>query len=125
MLTIVAHPTGVVYSHQCGGHSSLEQSLEGFLIPLGEPDLAQGIFDWFWREFRGHCYAPETDWTADRITKLRDLIAEIPCWHTGESREDSRSFLQLDTVRMRECVEAWIPILTPYGPGILILKNSD
>jgi hypothetical protein len=39
--------------------------------------------------------------------------------------DDKREFLQLDVARMHECVEAWIPVVTPYGRGILTLKNSD
>jgi hypothetical protein len=31
----------------------------------------------------------------------------------------------LDKARTAECVEAWIPVFTPYGRGILTLTNSD
>ena len=33
--------------------------------------------------------------------------------------------LFLDEDRVDQIVEAWIPVLTPYGPGILMWENCD
>jgi hypothetical protein len=125
LVVIVQHPTGVMYSHQCGGHATLMRQLEGFLLPLGEAVHAQALFDWYWQEFQGHAYPPLIDWTEHRTQALGSLVGTIPCWLTLESGDDRREFLQLDETRMEECLEGWIPVLTPYGKGILVVKTSD
>ncbi|MDX8149202.1 DUF6210 family protein [Lentzea sp. BCCO 10_0061] len=33
--------------------------------------------------------------------------------------------LRLDESRIREADEAWIPVITPDGPGLLVWCNSD
>src|SRR4051794_23152366 len=124
---IVEHPTGVLYGQQCAGFLTEIRTVEGFLIPVGRPDVARQLFDWFWKTFRGHCYPPVV-WTEDRIKELAGLVAQVPCWLTqpeGEGKTDERRFLVLDEGRLDECVEAWIPVRTPYGRGILVLENSD
>ncbi|MCZ6816298.1 MAG: DUF6210 family protein [Planctomycetota bacterium] len=126
LAVIVEHTTGVTYGQQCAGYLVEEQTLEGFLIPVGGPDQAKPIFDWFWKRFHGKCYKPQVNWTNELITELRGLIEEIPCWLTVSGNgADRRVMLELDVERIDECVEAWIPVKTPYGRGILALKNSD
>jgi Family of unknown function (DUF6210) len=122
---IVEHPTGVVYAHQCAGYLTELMAVEGFLIPIGGPDAARRIYGWFWQAFEGTGYAPD-GWTKERIDQLASLVAEIPCWLThADGKRDERRFLELDRGRIGECVEAWIPVATPYGPGILVVENSD
>jgi hypothetical protein len=122
---IVESPTGVVYAHQCAGSLTEIRTVEGFLIPVGGPDAARRIYDWFWATFGGTCYGP-VEWTGDRIDPLADLVAQIACWLTHpDGAGDERRTLELDRERIGECVEAWIPVRTPYGRGILVLKNSD
>ncbi|GAA4880348.1 hypothetical protein GCM10023235_70810 [Kitasatospora terrestris] len=33
--------------------------------------------------------------------------------------------LRLDESRIREADEAWIPVITPEGPAVLMWHNSD
>jgi hypothetical protein len=122
---IVEHPTGVLYGQQCAGFLTELRIVEGFLIPVGGPDAARRVYDWFWKAFQGHGYPPIV-WTEDRIRELAGLVAQVPCWLTQpEGEDDERHLLVLDEGRLDECVEAWIPVRTPYGRGILVLENSD
>ena len=99
---------------------------EGFLIPLGGPEAAKPLIDWFWKTFRGNSYQPMAEWTEIRIAELRALVSSIACWWTvRDGTQDERRFLQLDEARMMECIEGWVPVQTPYGPGILLFENSD
>jgi hypothetical protein len=123
---LVLHPTGVLYGNQCAGYLVEERRAEGFLIPLGGPDAARPLADWFWTTFKGHSYdQPATDWNAERIEELRALVAAVYCWHTSEDGADEPYPLSLDQDRLDECTEAWVPVESPYGPGILLFENSD
>jgi len=126
LLVLVEAPTGVIYVQQCAGGLTEERSMEGFLIPVGDQADAKRLYDWFWSTFRGACYFTSrgSPWTSIATAELAALVAEIPCWWTG-SDPDRREFLRLDEGRMHECVEAWIPVLTPYGRGVVVLANSD
>ena len=124
-IVVVASATGVTYSTQCAGLSNEHRALEGFVIPVGGEKLADEIHKWFWTRFHGNCYPPMVEWNQKLIEELKVLISRIPCWRTESDGEDERLFLNLDENRMQECAEAWIPVSTPYGDGILTLKNSD
>ncbi len=120
---VVRHPTGITYGHQCAGVLTDCRSVEGFLIPVGGPELSASLSSWFVTRWRGNGNA--IDWTIDLLESLAELVSTIPCWQTVDDGEDQREFLQLDKDRIAECVEAWVPVLTPYGPGVLLFENSD
>jgi hypothetical protein len=123
---IIEAQTGVTYGHQCGGYSTEVKTAEGFLIPLGGTEIAEHLARFFRDEFRGYPRTPDTDWTPERINRLCDMVSEIPCWlTTAEPGEDRRVVLELDKNRFGDCTEGWIPVLTAYGPGVLVFKNSD
>ncbi len=128
MLLIVAASTGVTYETQCDGVATDQKSLEGFLIPLGQAQFEKK----FWNELfcdkhlGNHGPIPWLDPnTAKYLARLEQIVAEIVCWKSQQGGNEERSHLTLDRTRIDECVEAWIPVLTPYGRGILTLKNSD
>jgi hypothetical protein len=128
LLVIVEAKTGVIYANQVAGKLTDCRKLEGFLIPVGAPSEAKKLYDWFWRAFHGNCYTPEQDWLPETVKALARLVAEIPCWLTFPDEDEDKTqrlFLKLDEDRMGGCVEAWIPVITPYGKGILTLGNSD
>jgi hypothetical protein len=126
LLLVVGAPTGVVYATQCAGHLNEERSMEGFLVPVGGEREAKQLFDWFWANFRGHCYPSGVRLSAEQVSELRQMVGEIPCWLTSKDDEGTeRGFLELDLSRIDECVEAWIPVLSPLGAGVLTLNNSD
>ena len=51
-------------------------------------------------------------------------VAQIPFWTSLRDTEERR-FLELDEDRLGEADEAWIPVATSDGPGILVWRNSD
>ena len=60
------------------------------------------------------------------MDELAKLVRANSCWlTTPDGHDDERRFVQLDRDRIDECVEAWIPVKTVYGPGNLALRNSD
>lgn len=132
MSVVVAAPTGVVYEQQCGGVSSELCKLEGYLVPLGGAmrEAGAGMIDpaKFTQVFHhgehcvyGECGAPLE---ADRLQRLRRLVADIPFW-TTDGAKDIRQNLSLDEARLAELAEAWVPVQTPDGPGVLLWKNCD
>lgn len=125
LLVIVEHATGVKYAQQCGGLAAEIKTLEGYLVPVGGSAAAKKIYQWFWKRFAGTCSTGKVEWKDDWIAELGELISAIPCWLTRANGEDERFELELDVNRIEECLEAWIPVRTPYGPGILTLDNSD
>jgi hypothetical protein len=125
LLVIVEAQTGVTYQQQCGGYIVEQCTAEGFLVPVGSQADAKKIYDWFWVTFKGHCYPSPGLWTPDTISQLRLLVGQIRCWHSTCEGKNEPHQLELDVDRMDECIEAWIPVLTPYGSGILTFGNSD
>jgi len=124
LLFLVFAPTDVFYSHQCGGLACIQNEAEGFLVQVGDDKLREELYSWFQSEFRGSCMN-STVWTPSRIDTLGGIVSRIPCFHTDNEGTDHRSFLSLDRGRIQDCVEAWIPAISPYGGGVLILNNSD
>ena len=118
---VVASPTGVEYRSQSAGLACEERGVEGFLIPLGQAELVIELSAFFARGPPGACPGEPGSEGAEQ---LRQLVGRVICWRTQEE-EDRRETLALDEERLEECVEAWIPVRTPYGSGILIFPNSD
>jgi hypothetical protein len=130
---VVRHETGVVYGTQCGGVATLQRLIQGYLVLLGGStydvdeeivrlDPLYGIFHeddackWNWV---GRALPTE------RLTALSDLVRSIPYWQCNFVSDGSKYPLQLDTSRMDEIAEAWIPVETPDGAGVLVYKNCD
>jgi hypothetical protein len=126
VVVIVQASTGVTYAHQCGGHATKTRTTEGFLIPVGGPNEATRLYEWFWGTFHGQCHGNTVAWTEQQVDELAALVRELPCWlTTPDGVDDERRLLELDRERIAACVEAWIPVKTAYGPGILLIRNSD
>lgn len=136
LMVIAGAPTGVKYAHQCGGLDVLHRSMEGFVIPVGGPTDAAPIRKFFRERFHG--YPPLQDahsdvgsgsqWTPDLIAQLDVILANIVVWMTyppEEQYDDYPQVLHLDTTRLKELTEGWVPVTTVYGPAILVFANSD
>lgn len=62
----------------------------------------------------------------DRLEALRSLIKAIPYWRCEVAGPAASKFpLRIDEARIDEIAEAWIPVETPDGPGVLLYKNCD
>jgi hypothetical protein len=129
LLVAVEAPTGAVYWHQCAGYLCSQRHVEGFAVPLGTRQAAQELIDFFAREFKG--WPPPVSrkepWNEANLAELEAVVTKIPYWHCEPEnrREDRSGPLRLDRSRVDEITEAWVPVVTLDGPGILMFENSD
>jgi hypothetical protein len=124
LLFLAFAPTGVFYSHQCGGFSCTQNEAQGFIVQVGDNQIREELYSWFQTEFRGSCMSASA-WTTERIETLSSIVSRIACWRTDSDGSDHRAFLSLDISRISTGIEAWIPATSPYGSGVIILNNSD
>lgn len=134
MLVVVMAPTGVVYQQQCAGQVCDQRDMEGFLVPIGgyKLDADEGLIDpdAFTAVFHdgdgcrwgsGYNALP-----AERLAALRQLVAALPYWSFGSRGETTaRGALAIDESRLGDLTEAWVPVVTLDGPGVLIWNNCD
>ncbi|WP_431685754.1 DUF6210 family protein [Hahella sp. NBU794] len=138
---IVEHPTGVIYQQQCGGTDCCLMEMEGYYIPVGgagNEGLSVDV-DELTRVFhRGNsCWAggePCGRWPtlldSERLKKLESIVGSIPIWSNEKgSRESTRNLLKIHYAdeyrRERQIMEAWVPVETPNGVGVLVWSNCD
>jgi hypothetical protein len=131
VVLLVAAKTGVFYSNQCGGAHCLQNEMEGFLIPLGYPeavDSLKALIDFFREDDLCTGIVKESN-----IPRLGKIVEKIVYWETYPpswsehdfTGEEKRLFLELDLERLGDLVEAWVPVKTAYGPGVLTFLNCD
>jgi hypothetical protein len=126
LVVIVQAPTGVVYASQVGGYANEEREVEGFAIPLFNPHHLN-VLKLFFGGYSGNPLYPGTSyerWQERDLQALAEIIGRIPLWQTNRDKDEPAS-LEFDSARLQELTEGWIPILTPYGPGILTHQNCD
>lgn len=124
VMVVVDAPTGVSYTNQTGGYACHHPSQEGYLVPIFGSELDSGLVLFFAEELRGHGSRP-VEWSARLLERLRGVVADV--WvHCAANREASLpTALLLDETRLDETEEAWVRVLTPDGPGVLVWQNSD
>jgi hypothetical protein len=133
LAVIIEHPTGVVYGQQCGGTATDQRYVEGYYVPLGGArlDAADGPLESLDFTSLFHNGARCTHgWgiqslPEDRLNKLRSYIEEIPYWHHTNLHNYVRERVRIDVDRVGEICEAWVPVVTPEGKGILVWANCD
>lgn len=128
---VVQRDEGMVYGTQCAGLSTEMRYAQGYYVPAGgwkyevdegaveigtftEVFHQEGACQWGWRG---------ADLPAERLRRLRALVAELPWW--GGMGGERTGRLELDEGRLGEVAEAWIPVVSPAGPGVLLYKNCD
>lgn len=133
LVLVVRHETGVIYGTQCAGVATDQRFIEGYLVPNGgsKYDVDEGgiqirslqeVFHeqegcrWNWT---GRALPPE------RFALLRKLVEGIAYWCCSLDGQDRKQPLRIDTARLVQLAEAWIPVETPDGPGVLLYKNCD
>ncbi|MGW3119964.1 DUF6210 family protein [Streptomyces sp. NPDC001107] len=85
--------------------------------------LDEELKDIFAGELQG-AGAQGLTWPPALLERLRGAVA----LHVyGSSNRDDLypAPLVLDESRLAEADEAWVPVLTPDGPGVLVWENSD
>jgi hypothetical protein len=112
---------------------AVEQRLvEGYLVPLGgsKVDVDNKIYlqpftDVFHGDGGCHYDWRGSDLPPRELNRLKRLVREIPFWHCGLTGVGEKRQLEVDEKRMDEIAEAWVPVITPYGRGVLLYKNCD
>ncbi|MFE4652331.1 DUF6210 family protein [Streptomyces sp. NPDC056707] len=124
VFVIVAAPTGVVYQNQCGGYSCAQYEQEGYLVPLFGADLDAELNEIFVGELRGWGMRGQ-EWPVELLDRLRAAVNSFAVYGSGRHHELYPTALVLDESRFAEAAEAWIPVVGPDGPGVLVWENSD
>lgn len=126
LVVVVQAPTGVVYASQVGGYDNEEREVEGFAVPLFNPHHLNALELFFSRYSGNSPYlgTPYKGWQERDLQALAEIIGRIPLWQTSRDK-DEPAYLEFDSARLEELTEGWVPILTPYGLGILIHSNCD
>ncbi len=133
LAVVVRRETGVIYGTQCAGIATEQRLVEGYLIPLGASKYevnGSSIDIHAWNEIfheDGWCKyrSAGRDLPPDRLARLSDLVQTIPYWQCNLDGHDTKHPLRIDESRIDELVEAWIPVETPDGPGVLLYRNCD
>ncbi|SCF23336.1 DUF6210 family protein [Micromonospora chokoriensis] len=123
LYVVVEAQTGVFYQQQYGGTACRQGQVEGFLVPMAGADAVTALRQLFEKDFRG-AGTWNYPWPNEERNRLRQIIGGISYWACDGRREEPHA-LRLDESRIREADEAWIPVLTPDGPGVLVWFNSD
>ncbi|MFJ7072026.1 DUF6210 family protein [Streptomyces sp. NPDC098781] len=77
----------------------------------------------FEKDFRG-AGIRNRPWPDDERERLGRIVRDVTYWACDGHDEEPHD-LRLDESRMREADEAWVPVRTPDGPGVLVWFNSD
>ncbi|MFE2543093.1 DUF6210 family protein [Actinacidiphila glaucinigra] len=123
LYAVVEARTGVFYQQQYGGTACRQGQVEGFLVPLFGPEGLAALRELFEKDFRGAgtCNHP---WPDDERDRLRGAVGAVRYWASDGTTEVPHA-LRLDENRIREADEAWVPVITPDGPAVLVWLNSD
>ncbi|WP_083734456.1 DUF6210 family protein [Actinomadura sp. CNU-125] len=133
LYVVVRAATGVVYRQQYGGTATLLGGVEGYLVPVAARDPASGrdgpreLRDVFERTLRGAGLGGSGTLAPALLDRIRSAVGALHFWTSGPGgeAETGRVPLRLDETRIADLDEAWIPVRTPDGPGVLMWNNSD
>jgi hypothetical protein len=123
LYAVVRASTGVCYQQQYGGTACRQGQVEGFLVPVLGPLGLGRLRELFEGHFKG-AGAWNHRWSREELDNLREAVRGICYWESDGLNETPHS-LRLDEQRLTDADEAWVPVLTPDGPGILVWFNSD
>jgi hypothetical protein len=123
LYVVVRAKTGVVYRHQYGGTACRQGEAEGFLVPVLGPGSYVQLRELFEGQFGG-AGVWHYRWRDKEIESLCELVEGIDYW-ASDALNATPHPLRLDVRHLSDADEAWVPVLTPDGPGILVWSNSD
>jgi len=123
LYTIIKYPTNVKYQQQYGGFANRVNQVEGFLVPVSATQALKQLQGLFEKELKGNgTWGQNIELTEKQYEKLSALVETIPYWGTNSKTPHN---LEIDTESLKEIDEAWIPIVSSDGPGVLVWANSD
>jgi len=123
MAVLCQADTGIRYSHRTSGVRCLSRSMDGYYVPVFNRETLACLRSLFEEEREGQGARQGPEVLTPYRERIRDAVSQV--------RMDSSVGgpgevpLQLDYSRFGEADEAWIPVVTPNGPGVLIWENSD
>lgn len=94
--------------------------VEGYLVPVHAPEALAELRELFERTLGG-AGTWGHKWPEERLRVLRSAVGKIRYW--GAADEPAPPVL--DESLPKDFDEAWLPVLTPDGPGVLMWCNSD
>ncbi|MFL1432693.1 MULTISPECIES: DUF6210 family protein, partial [unclassified Nocardiopsis] len=106
-----------------GGTACRQGSAEGFLVPVHGSDALDLLRELFERDLRG-AGTGGRPLSPPHRDRLDAALAEVVHWACDGTEEHPGS-LAVDEDALGELDEAWIPVRTPDGPGLLVWCNSD
>ena len=116
--------TGVRYTNQTSGVRCLPQSTEGYYVPVFNRDVLGDLRSLFEEELEGQgTRQGRPEILTQYRERLRGAVSQVLM--DSSIGGPGEVPLQLDDSRFGEADEAWIPVITPDGPGVLIWENSD
>jgi hypothetical protein len=122
MAVIVEASTGITYENQTGGTACLPRRMEGYYVPAYVERGLQALRAVFEVSLGGagtHRGLP-----ADVLEEIRAAVSLLVMMSSTRSGHPEMR-IALDESRFYEIDEAWVPVTTPDGPGILTWENSD
>lgn len=125
LLLLIGCPTGVHYWQQCGGLACEQREIEGFCVPLGQFSIENKLSDWF--KDKGWDVQDLLEEKPHLLDEIDKIISEIIVFSVLLSPygETHTLKLQIDKRKVKDIVEAWIPVITDEFSGVLTFKNSD
>jgi Family of unknown function (DUF6210) len=120
---VVSAPTGVCYQQRYGGTAARQGQAEGYLVPVFGPDALSALRTLFEGRFRG-AGSRGHDWFGPDLATLRRAVAGIVFRTADDWPGERPPTLTLDEARLADADEAWLPVTTPDGPGVLMWRNS-
>jgi hypothetical protein len=134
---ILAAPTGVLYRQQCGGFWCNMMSLEGYMVPIGRSEATEtrsrpddqftidsyDLRSFFHTEDGGCPWGFVAQMPPEQIDRLEAQVSLLRYRFYGTDWEESE--IRFDRSKIDEAQEAWIPVTTPDGSGVLVWNNCD
>lgn len=124
MAVLVEAKTGVTYTNQSGGTACRQLQIEGYYVPVFDQEAYNSLRSIFEVTLEGAGTSHrEVKWQGPMLDQLREAVSRI--------RMDSSIGgyaevpLILNEPQLAVIDEAWVPVISPDGPGILIWENSD
>ena len=133
VMVVIRFPTGIIYGTQCAGTGTLQRYVEGYLVPsagIKFQPLVGKVNSKHLREVFHQGSNCVWSWTGNNLPDnqreiLAKLVSEIPYWQQHGLESETRGCLNLDLSRTDEIAEAWIPVQTLDGDGVLLFDNCD
>jgi hypothetical protein len=103
----------------------MDGRVEGFLVPVHSPAARAMLDDVFVRDLKGTgLWGGQRAPSPEIVERVAKAVSLVRYWEANPDAAEPRS-LELDRDRLKEIDEAWLPVRTPDGPGVLIWPNSD